>query len=193
MVQKQPPLRPRGRPRAYDPDVALAQAMDTFWHAGYAGTSLDDLSAATGMNRPSLYAAFGDKRALYLALSAIAPGPSGAERDPCSDQPLRQTLRRAPRRLRCTCPVRRERLFHDRNRRHRSSRQLEVRAFWPRPFAVWIRVRGAHPIRSTAATEADADPAARPARLGRDIPSLSARVPESLVPHWKPLRRRART
>lgn len=58
--------RPRGRPRAYDPDEALAQARDTFWHNGYAGTSLDDLSAATGMNRPSLYAAFGDKHALYL-------------------------------------------------------------------------------------------------------------------------------
>ncbi|CAB3798380.1 HTH-type transcriptional repressor ComR [Paraburkholderia caffeinitolerans] len=58
--------RPRGRPRAYDPEEALAHARDTFWHSGYAGTSLDDLSAATGMNRPSLYAAFGDKHALYL-------------------------------------------------------------------------------------------------------------------------------
>jgi AcrR family transcriptional regulator len=65
MVQKAPP-RPRGRPRAYDPDVALARAMDAFWRSGYAATSLDDLSAATGMNRPSLYAAFGDKEALYL-------------------------------------------------------------------------------------------------------------------------------
>ncbi|GAC1520483.1 MAG: hypothetical protein NVS3B11_19900 [Collimonas sp.] len=37
-----------------------------FWHAGYGGSSLDDLSAATGMNRPSLYAVFGDKHALYL-------------------------------------------------------------------------------------------------------------------------------
>jgi TetR/AcrR family transcriptional regulator, copper-responsive repressor len=58
--------RPRGRPRAYDPEQALAQVRDTFWHNGYTGTSLDDLSAATGMNRPSLYAAFGDKHALYL-------------------------------------------------------------------------------------------------------------------------------
>jgi AcrR family transcriptional regulator len=58
--------RPRGRPRAYDPDVALARAADVFWKQGYDGTSLDDLAAATGMNRPSLYAAFGDKRALYL-------------------------------------------------------------------------------------------------------------------------------
>jgi TetR/AcrR family transcriptional regulator, copper-responsive repressor len=58
--------RPRGRPRAYDPDAALAQVRDTFWRSGYAGTSLDDLSVATGMNRPSLYGAFGDKHALYL-------------------------------------------------------------------------------------------------------------------------------
>lgn len=69
MVQKEPeagePKR-RGRPRAYDPHVALARAAEVFWKAGYAGTSLDDLAAATGMNRPSLYAAFGDKRDLYL-------------------------------------------------------------------------------------------------------------------------------
>jgi AcrR family transcriptional regulator len=58
--------RRRGRPRAYDPEAALTRVMETFWKAGYAGTSLDDLAAATGMNRPSLYAAFGDKRALYL-------------------------------------------------------------------------------------------------------------------------------
>ncbi|HEY7639160.1 MAG TPA: TetR family transcriptional regulator [Steroidobacteraceae bacterium] len=58
--------RPRGRPRAYDADAALAQAMAAFWRLGYTGTSLDQLSDATDMNRPSLYAAFGDKRALYL-------------------------------------------------------------------------------------------------------------------------------
>jgi AcrR family transcriptional regulator len=56
----------RGRPRAYDPETALARAAAVFWKAGYAGTSLEDLSEATGMNRPSLYAAFGDKRDLYL-------------------------------------------------------------------------------------------------------------------------------
>ncbi len=68
MVQKTTkPERPRrGRPRAYDPDTALARAADVFWQNGYDGTSLDDLVAATGMNRPSLYAAFGDKRDLYL-------------------------------------------------------------------------------------------------------------------------------
>ena len=56
----------RGRPRAYEPEVALARALDVFWKEGFAGTSLDDLSAATGMNRPSLYGAFGDKRELYI-------------------------------------------------------------------------------------------------------------------------------
>ena len=55
----------RGRPRAYEPEVALARALDVFWKEGFAATSLDDLSAATGMNRPSLYGAFGDKRELY--------------------------------------------------------------------------------------------------------------------------------
>src|SRR5215471_3491523 len=64
MVQKEPARR--GRPRAYDPDTALAQAMAVFWRAGYAGTSLDDITVGTGMNRPSLYGAFGDKHRLYL-------------------------------------------------------------------------------------------------------------------------------
>jgi len=58
--------RSRGRPRAYDPDTALEQAMLAFWRSGYAGTSLDMLSDATGLNRPSLYSGFGDKLELYL-------------------------------------------------------------------------------------------------------------------------------
>lgn len=61
-----PAPRQRGRPRAYDADTAIAQAMTAFWQFGYSATSLDQLSDATDMNRPSLYAAFGDKRALYL-------------------------------------------------------------------------------------------------------------------------------
>jgi AcrR family transcriptional regulator len=60
------PAKRRGRPRAYEPEVALARALDVFWKDGFAATSLDDLSAATGMNRPSLYGAFGDKRELYI-------------------------------------------------------------------------------------------------------------------------------
>jgi TetR/AcrR family transcriptional regulator, copper-responsive repressor len=72
MVQKlerkpaEGPPRRRGRPRAFDPAAALTQAMDVFWKDGFAATSLDDLSLATGLNRPSLYGAFGDKRALYI-------------------------------------------------------------------------------------------------------------------------------
>jgi len=56
----------RGRPRAYQPDIALGKVLDLFRRDGFAATSLDDLSAATGMNRPSLYGAFGDKRELYI-------------------------------------------------------------------------------------------------------------------------------
>src|ERR1700730_12084693 len=56
----------RGRPRAYQPEIALGKALDLFRKDGFAATSLDDLSAATGMNRPSLYSAFGDKRELYI-------------------------------------------------------------------------------------------------------------------------------
>jgi AcrR family transcriptional regulator len=56
----------RGRPRAYEPEVALGKALELFRKGGFAATSLDDLSAATGMNRPSLYGAFGDKRELYI-------------------------------------------------------------------------------------------------------------------------------
>ena len=46
--------------------MALARALETFRDTGFAATSLDDLSAAMGINRPSLYSAFGDKRELFL-------------------------------------------------------------------------------------------------------------------------------
>jgi AcrR family transcriptional regulator len=62
--------RSRGRPRQFDPEVALKAASDRFRMFGFAATSLDDLAAATGLARPSLYAAFGDKKALYLAALA---------------------------------------------------------------------------------------------------------------------------
>jgi AcrR family transcriptional regulator len=65
ITEPSPPKR-RGRPRAYEPDVALGKALDLFRRQGFAATSLDDLSEATGMNRPSLYGAFGDKRGLYI-------------------------------------------------------------------------------------------------------------------------------
>lgn len=67
MVQKSPPPVPRGRPRSFDTDQVLDRVRDTFWKYGYAGTSMDQLAAASGLHKPSLYGAFGDKRKLYLA------------------------------------------------------------------------------------------------------------------------------
>jgi AcrR family transcriptional regulator len=95
MVQKSA-KRPRGRPRAYEPERALAQVTDAFWLAGYSATSLDDLSAATGMNRPSLYAAFGDKHALYLKTLElyIERGRRGIEEALAGDGSAADALRR---------------------------------------------------------------------------------------------------
>ena len=56
----------RGRPRAFDAKAAIGKARDVFWDKGFASASLDTLSAATNLNRPSLYGAFGDKEDLYL-------------------------------------------------------------------------------------------------------------------------------
>ncbi|MET9260113.1 TetR/AcrR family transcriptional regulator [Amycolatopsis sp. NPDC004079] len=52
--------------KQFDVDVALDAAMVQFWRAGYADTSLDDLSRATGLNRSSIYSSWGDKDSLYL-------------------------------------------------------------------------------------------------------------------------------
>ena len=54
------------RPKAFDPDRALDQAMQAFWANGYEATSIDDLVRTTGVNRASLYSAFGGKHALFL-------------------------------------------------------------------------------------------------------------------------------
>ena len=58
--------RGRGRPRKFDERAVRQMIMETFWQKGYAATSLDDLSKATGLVRPSLYAAFGNKEAMFL-------------------------------------------------------------------------------------------------------------------------------
>ncbi len=67
----------RGRPRQFDVDAALDQAMRVFWQKGYLGASLSDLTAAMGINRPSLYSAFGDKESLFRqAMDRYRQGPA---------------------------------------------------------------------------------------------------------------------
>jgi len=58
--------RPRGRPRSFDRDEALARAMKVFWERGYEGASMQDLLTAMNLSSPSLYAAFGDKESLFV-------------------------------------------------------------------------------------------------------------------------------
>jgi AcrR family transcriptional regulator len=65
--------RPRGRPRSFDETGALEKATQVFRSKGYDGVTIDDLVAGMGVGRPSLYAVFGDKRAIFLrALRAYA-------------------------------------------------------------------------------------------------------------------------
>src|ERR1700756_1450291 len=59
-------LRPVGRPRSFDETEALEAATQVFWSKGYDGVTIDDLVAGMGVGRPSLYAVFGDKRAIFL-------------------------------------------------------------------------------------------------------------------------------
>ena len=59
--------RPRGRPQAFDLDEVLDAAIGVFWANGYEGASMDELTNAMGINRPSLYAKFGNKHGLFLA------------------------------------------------------------------------------------------------------------------------------
>ena len=74
------PKRARGRPRQYDPQQALAAALGEFRRRGYSATSLDHLSEATKMARPSLYAAFGAKLDIYRQAVRQFADESGARR-----------------------------------------------------------------------------------------------------------------
>ena len=76
-MEQHKPTATAGRPRAFDVEAALDTALLLFWRKGFLGTSISDLTEAMGINRPSLYAAFGNKESLLrLALERYFRGPS---------------------------------------------------------------------------------------------------------------------
>ena len=95
---KQPKSASRGRPRSFDKHRALDAALRVFWEKGYEGASLSDLTEAMGINRPSLYAAFGDKEALFRqVLERYETGPvaymSEALREPTARGAVEKLLK----------------------------------------------------------------------------------------------------
>jgi AcrR family transcriptional regulator len=84
-----------GRPRSFDVDGALERALQVFWRNGYEGTSLSDLTKAVGVNRPSLYAAFGDKKALFRkALDRYLEGPAAYTQEALKEPTARAVIER---------------------------------------------------------------------------------------------------
>jgi AcrR family transcriptional regulator len=79
-------LKRRGRPPAFEHEEALEKAMQTFWTFGYEGTSMAALIEAMDMNKPSIYAAFGNKEALFnQVLDKYVSGPSAFVKEAMSE------------------------------------------------------------------------------------------------------------
>jgi len=91
---KATPPKKRGRPRAFELEAVLDKAMNAFRDGGFAATSLDDLSEAMGINRPSLYGTFGDKRDLFIKAYERYRAETSAKFAPAFEPSLtlRQTL-----------------------------------------------------------------------------------------------------
>ncbi len=89
-------ITPRlGRPRSFDTGEALNQAMQVFWRKGYLGASLSDLTEAMDINRPSLYAAFGNKESLFRkALARYSQGPATYLREALNESTARAAVER---------------------------------------------------------------------------------------------------
>ena len=87
--------RALGRPRSFETGKALDAAMKVFWCKGYEGASLSDLTKAMGINRPSLYAAFGDKESLFRkVLDRYDSGPAGYVREALNQPTARAVVER---------------------------------------------------------------------------------------------------
>src|SRR5581483_2250712 len=87
-------LTPKSR-RAFDIDEALERALEVFWRKGYEGASLSDLTRAMGINRPSLYAAFGNKEELFRrALDRYAEGPAAYVKEALDEPTARAVAER---------------------------------------------------------------------------------------------------
>jgi AcrR family transcriptional regulator len=82
-----------GRPRGFDEDVALEAAMRVFWAKSYEGATMADLTEAMGINRSSMYAAFGDKESLFrLAIERYRNGPMTYVKEALALPTLRETV-----------------------------------------------------------------------------------------------------
>ena len=122
----------RGRPRTFDPDTALRQALDLFWERGYEGTSMNDLAEAMGIASASIYACFGSKEDLFRKVMALYGATSGrAAQDArfASSRPPRGDPRHAARHRRCRSPA--------------PTRRTTACSSWPRPPAPWKTTRSA--------------------------------------------------